>query len=183
VQQLIQLHNGTVAVSSEGHGKGAQFTVNLPLSPEAKRRGDEHPVDQGILSQMRILVVDDSLDTVDMLSRLFEMDGAVVTSAHSGHEALEALRREEFDVILSDISMPGMDGFELLRNMRELPNTGDTPVLALTGFGREEDVARAKAEGFYSHVTKPIDLAQLIETLQNLGARDRSAKKVASESL
>jgi PAS domain S-box-containing protein len=183
VQQLIQLHNGTVAVSSEGHGKGAQFTVNLPLSPEAKRRGDEHPVDQGILSQMRILVVDDSLDTVDMLSRLFEMDGAVVTSAHSGHEALEALRREEFDVILSDISMPGMDGFELLRNMRELPNTGDTPVLALTGFGRAEDVARAKAEGFYSHVTKPIDLAQLIETLQNLGARDRSAKKVASESL
>jgi PAS domain S-box-containing protein len=184
VQQLIQLHDGTVAVSSEGQGKGAQFTVNLPLAPEAKRsRANEHHVEQAILSQMRILVVDDSLDTVDMLSRLFEMDGAVVTSAHSGDEALEALRREEFDVILSDISMPGMDGFELLRNMRALPNTGDTPVLALTGFGRAEDVARAKAEGFYSHVTKPIDLVQLIEILQKLGVRDRSAKRVIAESL
>ena len=181
---MIQLHDGTVAVASDGQGKGAQFTVNLPLSPEAKRStGDEHHVEQAILSQMRILVVDDSLDTVDMLSRLFEMDGAVVTSAHSGDEALEALRREEFDVILSDISMPGMDGFELLRNMRALPNTRDTPVLALTGFGRAEDVARAKAEGFYSHVTKPIDLVQLIEILQKLGVRDRSAKRAIAEGL
>ena len=77
-------------------------------------------------------------------------------------------RNEHFDVILSDISMPGMDGFELLRMLRELPGVKDTPVLALTGFGRPEDIARAKAEGFFSHVTKPIDLGQLVETLQAL---------------
>jgi two-component system CheB/CheR fusion protein len=84
----------------------------------------------------------------------------------------KTVSNEHFDVILSDISMPGMDGFELLRILQELPGVRDTPVLALTGFGRAEDVAQAKAEGFFSHVTKPIDLGQLVEILQELKVKE-----------
>lgn len=182
VQQLVQLHDGTVAVSSEGQGQGAQFTIKLPLSRESKQSlSDVEQTDAGALSQMRILVVDDSVDTVDMLRRLFEMDGATVNTARSGAEALKIVRQEHFDVILSDISMPGMDGFELLRILRELPGVKDTPVLALTGFGRAEDVDRAKAEGFFSHVTKPIDLGRLVETLQELRAKNRFKVNASAE--
>ena len=95
------------------------------------------------LTGLRILVVDDSSDTVEMLRTLLEMDGAMVTTAGSGPEVLEVLRAESFDVILSDISMPGMDGFELLNRLRKLPNGRDVPVLALTGFGRVEDSGRS----------------------------------------
>jgi PAS domain S-box-containing protein len=171
VQQLVQLQDGSISLFSEGQGKGAEFTLRLPLSNQGRdiiKASIE--IQPGALDHMRILVVDDSLDTVDMLRRLFEMDGAEVNTARGGAEALEILSREKFDVILSDISMPGMDGFELLRRLRKLPENENVPVLALTGFGRAEDVERAIAEGFFSHVTKPIDLAELVEILQNLNS-------------
>lgn len=84
------------------------------------------------------------------------------------------MAQEEFDVVLSDISMPGMDGFEILRKLRRLPGRSEVPVLALTGFGRPEDIERAKAEGFYSHITKPFELDALIALLQKLPKRRRS---------
>jgi PAS domain S-box-containing protein len=172
VQHLIQLQGGSVSVSSGGAGRGAEFTIKLPLSTEAaepRKTGSLIPPDA--LTGMRVLVVDDSADTVEMLRNLLEMDGAMVTTAGGGAEALGILARETFDVILSDISMPGMDGFELLSRLRELPNGEDVPVLALTGFGRTEDVERAKAEGFYSHITKPVDVGAIVATLQKLPAR------------
>ncbi len=172
VQRLTELHDGNVSATSEGVGRGATFEVRLPLTNEV--RDTDKPatqIESGVLSQLRILVVDDSPDTVDMLKSLFEMDGASVSTANSGAEALEIINQNRFDVILSDISMPGMDGFELLRRLRKLPGGADIPVLALTGFGRVEDVNRAQAEGFFSHVTKPIDLSELVEILQKLPAR------------
>jgi PAS domain S-box-containing protein len=182
VQELVELHDGTVEVFSPGQGKGAQFTIKLPLSRESKQSLlPVRQTDTGALSQMRILVVDDSVDTVEMLRRLFEMDGAIVNTARSGAEALKIVTSEHFDVILSDISMPGMDGFELLRKLREIPGFQSTPVLALTGFGREEDVTRVKAEGFFSHVTKPIDLGQLVEILQELRVKNRLKVKAGAE--
>jgi two-component system CheB/CheR fusion protein len=182
VQELVELHDGTVEVFSAGKGKGARFTIKLPLSRESKQSLlPVRQTDTGFLSQMRILVVDDSVDTVEMLRRLFEMDGAIVNIARSGAEALKIVTSEHFDVILSDISMPGMDGFELLRKLRQIPGFQSTPVLALTGFGREEDVTRVKAEGFFSHVTKPIDLGQLIETLQELRVKNRLKLKAGAE--
>ncbi len=81
-------------------------------------------------------------------------------------------REKVFDVILSDISMPEMDGFEFLRHLREIPEKRDTPVLALTGFGRAEDIEQAVAEGFFSHVTKPLDVDALVEILRNLPIRE-----------
>jgi PAS domain S-box-containing protein len=174
VQQLVERQDGSVSAFSAGPGQGSQFTIRLPLSRESKQSlSKASETDVEALSQMRILIVDDSEDTVDMLSRLFEMDGAIVNTARSGAEALQIVGHEHFDVILSDISMPGMDGFELLRLLRKIPAAKDTPVMALTGFGRAEDVARAKAEGFFSHVTKPIDLGQLVESLQELRAKNR----------
>ena len=174
VRQLVRLHDGSVAMESSGLGQGAKFTVRLPLSRETTaRRSSDATVHVGVLNQMRILVVDDSEDTVEMLRRLFEMDGATVSTAGGGAEALEMIRENDFEVILSDISMPEMDGFEFLRRLREIPVKRDVPVLALTGFGRAEDVERAKAEGFHSHVTKPIDVNKLVGLLRNLG-RERS---------
>ena len=176
VEQLVRLQDGSVAVKSDGPGQGAQFTVTLPLTRqlgETLMPDDELKTDA--LTGLRILVVDDSHDTIEMLRRLFEMDGATVTTAASGKQALDIIQNNEFDVMLSDISMPGMDGFELLHRLRELPRGADLPAMALTGFGRVEDVERAKAEGFFSHVTKPIDLGKLVEVLSTLPRRKTPA--------
>jgi len=182
VQQLVALHNGSVAMESAGLGRGAKFTIRLPLSRETREGGvPKGVVDVGALDQMRILVVDDSADTVEMLRRLFEMDGATVSTAGGGAEALEIIREKDFEVVLSDISMPEMDGFEFLRRLREIPVKRDVPVLALTGFGRAEDVERAKAEGFFTHVTKPIDVNKLVGLLRTLPVRERSGKTGAQD--
>ena len=181
VQQLIELHGGTVAAESTP-GRGAKLTVSIPAIEETEKPlGFPSPAEAGVedvpgvLGEMEILVVDDSPDTLDMLCKLFEMDGAVVAAASGARAALEIARQRDFDVVLSDISMPGMDGFEFLRALRDIPRQANVPVIALTGFGRAEDVARAEAEGFFSHVTKPLDAHGLVEMLCKLRAKDRQA--------
>jgi CheY-like chemotaxis protein len=175
VRQLIGLHGGTVAVESV-MGQGAKFTIELLATRETEESlGLAPQIEAGALSQMRILVVDDSSDTVDMLRRLFEMDGALVTTARGGPEALELAVEKDFDVVLSDISMPGMDGFEFVRRLRQIAKHRDVPVIALTGFGRAEDIDRAKAEGFLSHVTKPIEVNSLIDIMRKLPVKNDQA--------
>ena len=175
VQQLVHLQGGSVSVSSGGAGLGAEFMINLPLTTEAAQpRKTGGLVRPNALTGMRILVVDDSADTVEMLQTLLEMDGALVSTAGGGPEALQILEEKSFDVILSDISMPDMDGFELLSRLRKLPNGADVPVLALTGFGRAEDVERATSEGFFSHITKPVDVSAIVTMLQKLPARSNA---------
>ncbi len=176
VKHLVELHGGSVVVASN-LGQGAKFTVELPASGET-----EKPVAAtfaanapGVLFHTRILVVDDNNDTVEMLRKLFEMEGAEVAVASGALEALEIARKENFDVVLSDISMPRMDGFEFIRRLRQIEQQKNVPVIALTGFGRAEDVDRAHAEGFMSHVTKPIDVNSLVETLSKLPAKNRQS--------
>jgi two-component system CheB/CheR fusion protein len=118
-----------------------------------------------------VLVVDDSEDTTEMVRHLLEIGGAAVNVATSGVEALALASDKEFDVVLSDISMPGMDGFEFLRKLRELPGKQDLPAIALTGFGRPEDMQRASDEGFHAHLTKPFDIEMLATLLQKLPQR------------
>jgi len=108
-----------------------------------------------------------------MLRHLLEQAGARVITATNGVEALRIASESDFDVVLSDISMPGMDGFEFVRRLRKLPGKKDLPVLALTGFGRPEDIHRAQSEGFFSHLTKPFDLATLSEVLEKVPTRKR----------
>jgi two-component system CheB/CheR fusion protein len=125
------------------------------------------------LRDIGVLVVDDSEDTVVMLQQLLELNGATVYTARSGSEALQVANQHQFDIVLSDVAMPEMDGFEFLRKLRELPAHHDVPVLALTGFGRPEDVERAKQAGFFSHITKPFDLEKLATTLRSIPRKER----------
>jgi PAS domain S-box-containing protein len=169
VQQLVELHGGSVHASSAGVGQGASFTIRLPRSS----RGESQTMaesDLGIesLDGMRVLVVDDSEDTAEMVQHLLEIGGARVTAVTSGQEALRIACERQFDVVLSDISMPGMDGFEFVSKLRDLPGYQNLPAVALTGFGRPEDVQRAQRQGFYAHLTKPFDIQALAELLQKI---------------
>ena len=174
VQQLVQLHEGTVTVHSDGLGHGARFTIQLPAS---KQRDLPTVVGADLpkleFSGLRVLVVDDSADTTEMLRQLLQMNGAQVRTASSGAEGLEVLSQQPFDVIISDVAMPEMDGFEFLRQLRTRPEHRDVPVLAVTGFGRPEDVERARSAGFFSHITKPFDFEKLAATLQAVGGLRR----------
>src|SRR5262249_42784755 len=164
-----ELHSGSVTADSKGKGKGATFTIRLPRS--VNTRTPLTPlVDLGIgsLAGMNVLVVDDSEDTTEMVRHLLEIGGASGCAATSGKEELRIAREKQFDVVLSDISMPGMDGFEFLSKLRKIPGKKDVPAVALTGFGRPEDVQRACNEGFYAHLTKPFDIQTLARLLQKV---------------
>jgi two-component system CheB/CheR fusion protein len=172
VQQLVELHGGSVTANSEGVGKGAMFKIRLPRSLQS-RSAPEAGAELGTttLQGMTILVVDDSEDTTEMIQHLLEIGGATVCAATSGGDALRLASEREFDVVLSDISMPGMDGFEFLNKLRKLPGKEDLPAVALTGFGRPEDVQRAVKEGFYAHLTKPFDLQALAALLKKISRK------------
>jgi signal transduction histidine kinase len=174
VQRLIQCHAGSVTAYSAGVGLGACFTIRLPLSA-VKEVSATQKREMRILSlnEMKVLVVDDSEDTTRMLGCLLEGSGAVVSLALNGDQALSLAGRDEFDIIFSDISMPGMDGFELLRRLRDIPRLKDVPVLALTGFGQVEDIQRAKDAGFFAHIVKPIDFESLALTLESIRGPER----------
>ena len=173
VQQLVELHGGSVTAFSAGVGKGATFRIRLPRSVDTKRRPSPLlDLTLGTLDGMDVLVVDDSEDTTEMVRHLLEIGGATVCAATSGSEALRFARERDFDVVLSDISMPEMDGFEFLSRLRELPGKEDLPAVALTGFGRPEDVQRAVDQGFYAHLTKPFDLQTLARLLQQIPRRN-----------
>ena len=173
VRQLVELHGGEVEAHSEGLGSGASFVVRLPLldterDAKAALRGlKESPS----LKNMAVLVLDDSEDTVEMLRYVLERSNAAVTTAISGAEALQFASERVFDAILSDISMPGMDGFEFIRSLRALPAHQQTPVLALTGFGRSIDIEQVTNAGFAAHFTKPLDLEALAVALSEIRQR------------
>jgi len=188
VKQLVELHGGTVRAKSPGVGKGATFTVTLPLTPvhadrepDVERRhpqaasGEYHADDDACvkLSGVRVLVVDDEPDARALVKRLLENCEAVVTTAASASEALEALRRAKPDVVISDIGMPGEDGYALIRMIRALPpdEGGDVPAVALTAYARSEDRTRALLSGFQSHVAKPVEPTELVATVASLARR------------
>jgi signal transduction histidine kinase/CheY-like chemotaxis protein len=169
VRQLTELHGGQVHAESEGIGKGAKFMVLLPLEESATSSGEERPLEIGTpLKHKKILVVDDSTETTIMLGKLLQMEGAHVQTARSGLEALGLAENERFDLVLSDISMPEMDGYQLLQKLRMLPLMQNVPVIALTGFGRLIDVDRARQEGFAEHFTKPLDVDKLLLAVKEL---------------
>ena len=163
VRQLAELHGGRVEAESAGAGQGARFTVHLPLY-QAKPKMEWAALQAGNanLAGLNILVVDDTLDSVEMMRFLLEMEGAQVTTATSGAEALRQTAKADFDLIISDISMPGMDGYELIERLRLEARTADVPAIALTGFGRPEDAERAHQAGFTTHLTKPLNFGQLL---------------------
>lgn len=169
VKQLAELHGGSVSAESKGVGHGARFTVCVPLyKPGVSALGSERTGTTGALKKKFILVVDDSPETTDMLGKLLELEGAFVESARSGAEALEIAKRKDFDLVISDISMPEMDGYQLLRKLRKLPEMAKVPAVALTGYGRTADIERTRKEGFAEHLTKPLDLDRLLQIVRRL---------------
>ncbi|QRO01724.1 PAS domain-containing protein [Archangium violaceum] len=174
VRHLVELHGGTVQVHSEGAGRGSRFTVRLPLSgthatalPSSLLVPEQHLPE---LSGVRVLVVDDELDTRELLRTLLEERKAEVTVATCVAEAFESLVRTPPSLLVSDIGMPGEDGYALIRRVRALPpeRGGQVPAAALTAFTRLEDRTRALAAGFQVHVPKPVDPTELVMSLANL---------------
>ncbi|WP_437878984.1 hybrid sensor histidine kinase/response regulator [Sorangium sp. So ce513] len=189
VKHLVELHGGTVEVASAGEGKGAAFTVRLPLAgvtPEEASDGSERPGASRAealadyvgaeLTGVRVLVVDDQPDAREVAQRVLEECSARVTTAGSAAEALAALERERPDVLVSDLGMPGEDGFQLMRRVRALgaERGGSTPAVALSALARAEDRARALHVGYQAHVAKPLDPAELVGVVAAL-VRGRTA--------
>jgi len=177
VKQLVQLHGGTISAESDGPNKGSRFTVRLPLLRETVPLAVAAPpaVEMNLIAGTSFLIVDDSADTIAMLKELLQINGASVATATNGADGLRLAAENEFDVILSDISMPEMDGFEFLQRLRKIAGRQHVPVIAITGFGRSNDVERARAAGFHSHLTKPLNLQALAEVLQELATNSTTA--------
>ena len=185
VKQLVELHGGTVAAHSEGEGKGATFIVTLPrLAPREDTGTHPRPAfapgvlnDQGEagpiidLEGLRVLVVDDESDTLDLVKRVLGDNRAEVTTAPSVDAALTLLSRFTPDVLISDISMPGRDGYELIRAVRATSSAEELPAAALTAFARPEDAVRAHEAGFQMHLAKPLEPEELVRVVAQLAGR------------
>ena len=167
VRRLVELHGGTVEALSEGPGKGTEFVVRLPLRlpPVA----DGAPPTAGVASsgpKRRILVVDDNVDAAEALGELLRDYGHEVATAHDGPQALDNARLHHPEIILLDISMPEMDGYEVARRMRGELGLGDALLIALSGYGEDRHRRLAREAGFDQHVTKPVDASKLEELLK-----------------
>ncbi len=183
VKQLVELHGGAVRASSEGLGKGATFIVSLPVSAahrEVKEKEVAIPVEpppasEGVptLLGTRVLVVDDDADARELLRSILAQRGASVRTAGSAAEALAQLEARVPDVLVSDIGMPGQDGYGLIREVRLLPREkgGHVPALALTAFARSDDRRRAISAGFHMHLAKPVEPAELVTVVASLARR------------
>ena len=166
-RQLVELHGGRMSVESEGAGRGTTFLVYLPVlaslpAASPSERDSKSPVTD---CNRRVLVVDDNRDAAASLGMLLELTGCTVSVAFDGRQALEQLDSFEPDAVLLDIGMPEMDGYEVARRMRANPRGRGVLLVALTGWGQEEDKRRARAAGFDEHLTKPVDLPVLSSLL------------------
>jgi PAS domain S-box-containing protein len=172
VRSLVQMHGGTVEARSEGPGKGAELIVRLPLAEEVQLMAPFSDERSATLpSSCRVLVVDDNRDAAESLGALLELTGADVQVAFDGPSALATLARHRPTVALLDLGMPGMDGFELARRMQADPLGRDVTLIAMTGWGQEEDRRRTREAGFHHHLVKPADLATLQRLLGSLDGR------------
>jgi CheY-like chemotaxis protein len=188
VKHLVELHGGRVHAESPGEGAGATFVVALPISvtphgvvetmlaaaPDAKL--------DAVLEGVRVLVVEDEPDTRQFIKRLLESHGALVVAAASATEAIDAFRERRADVLISDIGLPGLDGYDLMRQIRrEFSPDHRVAAIALTAYVRAEDRTRALRAGYQAHVTKPVDGAELIATVASLleltGSESRSSRQ------
>src|SRR5687767_1239884 len=165
VKRLTELHGGTVEAFSEGTGRGALVRVTLPLAPPKSAPVGAHPTERGQLGRRSVLVIEDNADTRDVLKFMLEVEGAHVDTAERGEEGVRAAASLRPDVILCDIGLPDIDGMEVARRIRAAEGGATVRLIALTGYGQAEDIRQAMAAGFEAHLTKPINLDQLMALL------------------
>jgi len=168
-KRLVEMHGGTIRARSEGHGHGSEFIVRLPARIGARpRRESEEPAVAPSKVRHRILVADDNADSATTLSLMLEVLGNEVFVAHDGVEAVELARKHRPQAILLDIGMPRMNGYDACARIREQPWGREPLIVALTGWGQQEDKTRSKAAGFDRHLVKPVEprtLEQMIDAL------------------
>jgi two-component system CheB/CheR fusion protein len=169
VRQIVELHEGHVEAASSGVGLGSCFSVWLPLAkrPDVRSFQIERRAETG-LAGLTILLVDDAEDALEVLQTLLEIYGAKVYCATNGHLALPLLSEQAFDLVISDISMPGMDGYTFMKELRKNDQHKALPTIALTGFGRAKDAECALEAGFTSHINKPVAIDDLIELIRKI---------------
>jgi PAS domain S-box-containing protein len=166
VKRLIEMHHGRVVAASAGLGQGSRLEIRLPLLDRAARSVAEER--SRPIPPRRILAVDDNQDAANSLTMVLSLDGHEVETAYTGQQALERVQSFRPDVVLLDIGLPEMDGYEVARRIRSQPDLDGVCLVALTGYGQPEDKQRAKAAGFDTHLIKPIDFAALRRVLANL---------------
>jgi len=171
VRELVELHGGSVEVRSEGVGRGSEFLVRLPLAPQSALPA-RAPLAGDASLRCRVLVVDDNRDSVETLTLLLEDDGHTVQQAYDGREAVALAATFRPDVVLLDIGLPMLNGYEAARQMRAQPWGTSMTLVALTGWGQDEDRRRSRDAGFDAHLVKPVEYRTLAELLARLaGAR------------
>lgn len=176
VKELVEMHGGSVEAHSAGLRQGSEFIVRLPLAAESRTTQGQEPSTLSFRPEdeapaLRILVVDDNKDSAESLGMLLRLAGQDVRIAHDGPAALDAARTYRPDLVLQDIGMPGMSGYEVARHLREHPATKKVVLVAITGYGQEEDRLRSRKAGFDEHLVKPVDFEALRSLLTSLQAQ------------
>lgn len=164
-RRLVAMHDGTLEAQSEGLNQGSEFVVRLPLCPAPQPAATEaapaHDGD-GIGKQLRVLVVDDNVDAAESLAMLFRIKGCEVRMAHDGFKTLDVAKEFKPEVVLLDIGLPKMNGYDVARKLRETPEGKSAYLVAQTGWGQEEDRQRSREAGFDAHMVKPLDFNALV---------------------
>jgi CheY-like chemotaxis protein len=182
VKQLVEMHGGSVRALSEGPGRGSEFIVRLPVLIEESKPQSAAPShsEPGFDSGRRILVVDDNPDTADSLALLLQMTGNETHVARDGLAALEAAAKFKPDVVLLDIGLPKLNGYDVCRRIREQPWGKDTVLIALTGWGQDEDRQKTTDAGFNGHLVKPVGYADLMTMVTESAPTSAGSQKESS---
>jgi CheY-like chemotaxis protein/two-component sensor histidine kinase len=172
VRKLVEMHGGTTEAHSSGLGQGSEFIVRLPVMRSALRQTTVSSAETAQPTQAwRVLVVDDNIDSADSITSLLEASGHDVKVAYSAEKALEMAAEYQPEIMLLDIGLPEMDGYEVAKRLRQNPQLKDLRLIALTGYGQDSDRQRSREAGFDAHVVKPVDWRNLSELLESLMKR------------
>lgn len=170
VRRLVEMHGGQVEARSEGIGKGSEFLVTLPLLSTADDNPiipSASPIESTSSKMTKLVVVDDNRDAAQSLSLLLQATGSDVRTAHDGLAALELVSEFSPDIVLLDIGLPGLSGYDICRHLREMPRGRELRVIAVSGWGNESDRVQSRAAGFDAHLVKPVNFVELLKLLRD----------------